>query len=78
MCIRLLLFIPTHYKVQVLYPPQTNGVYRNHPVYPSVQMSNSLTEEWILMKLYTVAVYNLMMCLKEDNPSRNYFKGHDL
>jgi len=40
----LLLFIPTHYKVQVLYPPQTNGVYRNHPVYPSVQMSNSLTD----------------------------------
>ena len=27
------------------------------------------------MKLYTVAVYNLRICMKEDNPSQNYFKG---
>jgi len=27
------------------------------------------------MKLYTVAVYNLKMCTKEDNPGLNYIKG---
>ena len=27
------------------------------------------------MKLYTVEVFNLRQYMKEDNPSRNYFKG---
>jgi len=27
------------------------------------------------MKLYTVAVYNLRICMKDDNPSLNYIKG---
>ena len=27
------------------------------------------------MKLYTVALYNLRMCTKEDNSDPNYFKG---
>jgi len=26
------------------------------------------------MKLYTVAVYDLRMCMKEDNPDHNYFR----
>jgi len=30
------------------------------------------------MKLSTVAVYDLRMCMKEDNPSLNYFKGDNL
>jgi len=28
-------------------------------------------DEHILMKLYTVAVYHLRMCMKEDNPCPN-------
>jgi len=35
---------------------------------------NSLTEEPVLMKLYTVAVYNFKMCMKEDNPGLNYLR----
>ena len=27
------------------------------------------------MKLYTVAVYVMMMCMKEDNPGPKYLKG---
>ena len=39
------------------------------------QKHNSvLTDDLILIKLYTFAVYNLKMCIKEDNPSQNYFK----
>ena len=37
-------------------------------------VSSSLTEEPILMKLYTVTVYNLRMCVKEENPCPKYFK----
>jgi len=29
----------------------------------------------ILMKLYTVVVYNLRMCMKEDNSGQKYHKG---
>ena len=32
----------------------------------------------IQMELNIVAVYDLRMCMKEDNPSLNYFKGDDL
>jgi len=32
-------------------------------------------DELILMKLYTIAVNNLRMCMKEDNCGLNYFKG---
>jgi len=32
-------------------------------------------DEPILIKLYTVAVYDLRMCLKEDNCSLKYVKG---
>jgi len=34
--------------------------------------------EPIQMKLYTVAVYDLRMCMKEDNPSPKYFKQDKL
>jgi len=34
-----------------------------------------LMDELILMKLYTVAVKDLRMCMKGDNPGSNYFKG---
>ena len=34
-----------------------------------------LRDESILMKLYTVTVYKLRMCLKDANPDSNYFKG---
>ena len=30
------------------------------------------------MKLYTVAVYNLIICIKEDNHGPKYFKGDDI
>jgi len=41
---------------------------------PIYLVSSSLTEESILMKLYTVAVYNLM-CMKNNNLEPNDFKG---
>ena len=34
----------------------------------------ALMDEPILVKLHTVTVYNLRMCMKEDNPGPNYFK----
>ena len=34
-----------------------------------------LMDKQILMKLYTVAVYDLRMCMKERNHGQNYFKG---
>jgi len=30
------------------------------------------------MKLHTDAVYDLRMCMKEDNPNSKYFKGDNL
>ena len=29
----------------------------------------------VLMKLYTIVVYNLRMCMRKDNPGPKYFKG---
>ena len=34
-----------------------------------------LTDKQKLIKLFTVAVYNLRMWMKEDNPGLNDFKG---
>ena len=55
------------------------GVYRNHLVRPSVHMycklNFSLMNEPILMKLYTVVVYHLRMCIKEDKSGLNNVKG---
>ena len=31
--------------------------------------------EQIYMKIYTVVVYNLRMCIQEDAPGLNYFKA---
>ena len=69
----------------VLYPHKHSfrDVYRNHPVHLyvplSVQMSckhnSSLTDESMLMNLNTVAKYDLRICMKEDYPGPNYFKG---
>jgi len=28
-----------------------------------------------MMKLYTLAIYDLMICMKEHYPDLNYFKG---
>jgi len=45
---------------------------------PFVQIScsrNSFTDEQIMMRLNLVAVYKLRMCMKEDNPGLNVFKG---
>jgi len=28
-----------------------------------------------VIKIYTAALYNLRMCMKEDNPAWNYFMG---
>ena len=62
------------------------GVYRNPHVLRLVRQAVSyackrnsyLTDEPILMKLDTVAVYNLIICIKEDNHGPKYFKGDDL
>ena len=51
------------------------GAYRNHPVCRSCKCNSALTDKPILLKLYTVAVFNLRMCLKEDNPCLDFFKG---
>ena len=32
-------------------------------------------DEPILMKLYTVALYDLRKCMKEEDPGRSYFTG---
>jgi len=52
------------------------GVFKNHPVCLSViiNINSSLTDKLILMKLYTVVVYNLRMCMKEDNPGLKNIK----
>jgi len=41
----------------------------------SCKRDSSLTNELILMKLYTAADYKLSMCMKEDNPGTKYFMG---
>jgi len=42
----------------------------------SVCLSNSsLTDKYILIKLYTVARYDLRTYVKEENPDSKYFKG---
>jgi len=41
----------------------------------SCKCNSSLKDEPIQMNLCTVAVYNLRICMKEDNPGLNYFKG---
>jgi len=47
---------------------------------PNYQMSHkhnsSLTDELILRKIYTIAIYDLMMCIKKENPGPKYFKGN--
>mgnify|MGYP000026507104 FL=1 len=40
--------------------------------------NSSLTDEPKLMKLYIVVVYDLRMCIKEGNPSPNYFKADSI
>ena len=65
----------------IIIPRETNfwEVYRNQPVPLPVQLSckcnSSLTDQPILMKLYTVTVFDMRICRKEDNPGPNYFKG---
>ena len=61
------------------------GVHRNHPVYSSVclpasvQMSgkhkSSSRDQQIHIKLYTVAIFDLRLCLQKDNLGTKYFKG---
>jgi len=51
-------------------------------VHPTVQKmsckrNSFLTHELILIKLYTVVVFNLRMCIKKNNPGWKYFKGDD-
>jgi len=53
-------------------------VYRHHSVRQSVQMpckhNSSLTDD-LVIKLYTIVVYDLKMCKIEDISRSNYFKG---
>ena len=57
------------------------GVNWNHPVRLSVQMSckrsPSITDELILMKLYTVVVCDLRMSMEKDICGSKYLKGDD-
>jgi len=59
------------------FMPPANPIYRSHSVRLSGQIScnSSLTDEQILKKLYIFPVSDLRMCIKEYNPSLNYFKG---
>jgi len=41
----------------------------------SCKRNFSLMDASVLMKLHTVVVYNLRMCMKEDNPGPTYFNG---
>jgi len=43
-------------------------------VYMSCKCNPSLSDEMILMEHYTVAVYNLRICMKRDNSGPAYFK----
>jgi len=51
--------------------------YVRPSVRPSVQNASqrnpSLTDESIMRKFYTVAIYDLRMYIKEDYPGMNYF-----
>jgi len=42
----------------------------------SGKCNSSRTDEPILMKLYTVVVYNLKMGMKGDNPDPTYLMGN--
>ena len=68
----------------LLYPREQSfsGVYRiTLSFHPSVRMfckrKSSLTDEPVLMKLDTVAVYDLMVCMKENNRCPKSFKGNN-
>ena len=50
-------------------------VYWNHPVQTSIHISCNQSDELILMKLCTVVVVNLRMCIKEDNSCPKNIKG---
>ena len=54
--------------VLFIIPPanKVSGVYRNHPVHPSVHVPcKRNSSKTIFMKLYTFVVHYLPMCLKE-------------
>ena len=48
---------------------ENGGVYRNHPVRPSIHVpckrNSSQTAYWIFMKLYIFVIHYLQMCMKE-------------
>ena len=44
-------------------------------VHNSFKSNISVTDESILMNFYTNAVYNLTLCMKEDNPGLKHLKG---
>jgi len=52
-----------------LYPKETvfGVVYRNHPIRLSIFLVSATPPKRILMKLHTVVVYSLRMCMKEDD-----------
>ena len=57
----------------------TRGVFRNHPVRPSIYLVSTTppSPKWIdqiLIKLSTLVVYNLRMCMKEDSTSPKTIK----
>ena len=71
------------YMSSALYNPANNVIerYTRIGITLSVHMScyrnSSLTDEPILMILYTVEVHNLRLCIKEDKPGTNYLKGDE-
>ena len=53
-----------------IFIPQRNsfwGVYRNHPNRLSIFLVSATPPKRILMKVHTVVVYSLRMCMKEDD-----------
>ena len=58
----------TKYSLKIIELAQSNSVL-------SCKCNSSLTDQPILMKLNTVALYKLRMCMKEDYPGLKYCKG---
>ena len=80
------IFISSGY-VDILYSTQTRfwgyigitlPVYSSVCVHPSIFLVSATSPVPILLKLYTVVVYHLRMCMKEDNPGLKNIKGDNL
>ena len=64
----------------LLYPSQTKffGLYRNHPVRPSIFLVSTTSPRRLWMKLYIAVVYDLRLCMKVDKHGpKNIKRDHN-